>query len=400
MSGLLKVVTGILGVLAVVACLATVGIIGYSMRGAGENTNQENTQVVTGEPSQTPDVLLEEPAEEQDITEGSASLDTTDKETDGSEGGESGVVPEAVDPNHIHDYKESIDIKATCYQAGRLKYTCNCGDYYFVDVLSTGHVEDEWELVRNASAEQNGLRVKKCIYCDETVAQEVLYYVAPEEEKKAEIHYHQYVAIVEREPSCILSGLRKYNCSCGSFYTERISAMGHVASDWTVAEEPTTTYMGREQRTCNVCGVVLDSRPLSALKGSSSGSSASPSASTSKTAAPSATVSQTPTAKPSASATASASAKASASTSPSNDAGHKHSYTSYVLKEASCSEKGIRSFVCTCGSSYAEVIEKDANKHSFRMVKIPETDTTPGYTLYTCLYCNYSMQDDYTVSNN
>lgn len=397
MNGLLKVVTGILGVLAVVACLATVGIIGYSMRGAGENTNPENAQATVAEPTQAPDELLEEPSKEE-MTEGSLSSEVTDTEAEGTEDGENGVVPETVDPNHIHDYKESIDIKATCYQAGRLKYTCNCGDYYFVDVLSTGHVEDEWELVRTASAQQNGLRVKKCIYCDETVAQEVLYYVAPEEEKEVEVHYHQYVAIVEREPSCILSGLRKYNCSCGSFYTEKISAMGHVASDWTVAEEPTTTYLGREQRTCNVCGVVLDSRPISALKESSSGSSASPSASAAKTAAPSATASQTPTAKPSASATASA--KASASTSPSNDSGHKHSYTSYILKEASCSEKGIRSFVCTCGSSYAEVIEKDANKHSFRMVKIPETDTTPGYTLYTCLYCNYSMQDDYTVSNN
>ncbi len=396
MSGLLKVVTGILGVLAVVACLATVGIIGYSMRGAGENTNSENAQVVVTEPSQAPDVLLEEPPAQQEMTENSGESEAADDEN-GTESTESGVVPEAADPNHIHDYKESVDIKATCYQAGRLKYTCNCGDYYFVDVLSTGHVEDEWELVRTASAEQNGLRVKKCIYCDETVAQEILYYQAPEEDKKVEIHYHQYVAIVEREPSCILSGLRKYNCSCGSFYTEKISAMGHVASDWTVAEEPTTTYLGREQRTCNVCGVVLDSRPLSALKEPTS-SGASPSASASKTATPSATASQTPTAKPSASATASA--KASASTSPSNDSGHKHSYTSYILKEASCSEKGIRSFVCTCGSSYAEVIEKDSNKHSFRMVKIPETDTTPGYTLYTCLYCNYSMQDDYTVSNN
>lgn len=41
MSGVIKVLTGILGVLAVIACLATVGIIGYSLTGAG---NKETTK--------------------------------------------------------------------------------------------------------------------------------------------------------------------------------------------------------------------------------------------------------------------------------------------------------------------------------------------------------------------
>lgn len=43
MSGVLKVLTGILGVMAVVACLATVGIIGYSMAGGGERNNKETS---------------------------------------------------------------------------------------------------------------------------------------------------------------------------------------------------------------------------------------------------------------------------------------------------------------------------------------------------------------------
>ena len=33
-----------------------------------------------------------------------------------------------------------------------------------------------------------------------------------------------------------------------------IPAPGHIASDWTTVEEPTSTMLGRQQRTCVVCG--------------------------------------------------------------------------------------------------------------------------------------------------
>ncbi len=365
MNALMKILTSILGILAVVACLATTGIIIYSMTGAGGNYN--GSQTVWEEPSAAPDAEAS-PA-------GQVPEDMVSGENEGTD-----VTPEALDSTHVHDYKEAIDKKATCYQAGRLKYTCACGDYYFVDVLSTGHVADDWELTRKATKEENGLRVRKCIYCDEIVAQEVILF---EESKTEETHYHQYIPTVEREASCILAGLRKFTCSCGSFYTEKISAPGHVATDWTTVEEPTTTLLGRKQRTCTVCGVILDSRPINVL-------TPSPSPSASATASSIATA--TPTASPSASVTASPSAAATATP-------HSHNYSSYVLKEANCAEKGIRSFVCSCGSSYAETIEVDPSRHSFRMINIPATDSTPGYTLYTCTRCDYSTQDNYTLSN-
>ena len=50
MSGLVKVLTGLLGVMAVVACLATIGIIGYSMTGAGAEKNSNVTAEVTAAP--------------------------------------------------------------------------------------------------------------------------------------------------------------------------------------------------------------------------------------------------------------------------------------------------------------------------------------------------------------
>ncbi len=366
MGNLMKILTGILGVLAVIACLTTIGVIGYTLSGAGGR----NTQTAI-----TKEETKEEP-EEAPVPSATPESDDPDGEKPTSEPADLA--------GHTHDYKESVEKKATCYQAGRLKYTCEeCGDTYYVDVLSTGHVADEeWEVVREATADRDGLRVKRCIYCDEIIAQEVIPYQS--EATKEPPHTHEYVASTEREPTCILAGLRKYTCSCGSFYTEQIPAPGHVATDWTVVEESTATKLGREQRTCTVCGVVLDSRPIPVKA-----ASPSPSASGSSTASPSAT--------PSASAAGTASPGQSTSPSASPTATpHSHEYVSYVIKEANCTEKGIRSFVCSCGSSYAESIELDLNRHDYVAIVVPATTSSPGYTLYRCKRCNATYMDNYT----
>ena len=405
MNGIVKALTCILGVLAVVACLATVGIIGYSFMSAPDQKKTEASQN-----QDKPQEMAMNTATAENLSDAEPAVPTKEPENTAkaeNEAGGEGQTPEPlktqIDPaTHVHDYEESVEKKATCYSAGKIKYTCECGDEYYVDVMSTGHVAGDWEVTRKPTSEKDGLRVKKCIYCDEIVAQETVSL----EEGKAEdnstekqSHEHQYAAETVREPTCVLAGLRRYNCNCGSFYTEMIPAPGHVASDWTVAAEPTTTYMGTEQRTCKVCGVVLDSRPVNKLTASSSpGASTSPSstvaASPSSGASATASAGASATASAEATATATAAGNATASSSPSASP-HSHSYVSYVLKEANCTEKGIRSFVCTCGSSYAESIELDMNNHTFRAVVIPATKTTQGYTVYTCLRCNYSYFDNF-----
>lgn len=393
MNGILKVLTAILGVLAVIACLATIGIVGYSMTN-NSNTSQNNH--TKGQPDTIPsDVAFDD---DGNLVVQASAVPTMTPVSDGST--DAGTVPTPTPAstdvsNHVHDYQETVVKKATCYSAGQMKYTCSvCGDEYYVDIMSTGHVPDDWEVVRKPTATEEGLRVKKCIYCDEIVASEPIPVETTSGSNGAAAssptpaHIHQYTATTEREPSCVLAGLRRYSCSCGSFYTEMIPAPGHIASDWTTVEEPTSTILGRQQRTCVVCGVVLDSRPLNTVSASPS-SSAGASASAGTTAAASASASATATART----TGSPSASANASASPS---AHKHNYVSYVLKEANCTERGIRSFVCSCGSSYAEPIERDLNNHTYRAVVIPATNTTQGYTIYTCIRCNSSYYDNYT----
>ena len=261
MSGIAKVLTGILAVMAVVACLATISIIGYAMLGIGDDGKAEVSQN-TDEPPKEEDAAAQAPTPEAtptNVPEEAASPDVED-------------IPLSTDKvvdltNHVHDYKESVEKKATCYSAGRLKYLCeDCGDNYYVDIMSTGHVADGWEVTRKPTKEQDGIRVQKCIYCDEILAQESVPFEDENGQKKEDSnHIHQYTATTEREPSCILAGLRKYTCSCGNFYTEMIPAPGHVATDWEVAEEATEKYMGTEQRTCPVWGVGRDSGKIDRL---------------------------------------------------------------------------------------------------------------------------------------
>lgn len=378
MNGIVKALTCILGILAVIACLATVGILGYSLTGAGndgsktaQSTSEPKATQIPLTPTEAPDAASSPTAFAEKVEIPTPTGKTVDL------------------TNHVHDYVETVEVKATCYKAGRVQYECECGDSYYIDIMSTGHVADDWEIVRKPTKEKEGLRVKKCIYCDEIIAQENIPFESTSGSSSGEDntkHVHQYTASIEREPSCVLAGLRKYTCSCGSFYTEMIPAPGHVASDWTVAEAATTTQMGTEQRTCKVCGVVLDSRPINVLSPSPSASaSSSPTATATASAAPSASAGQT----------ASPSATPTVSPTP-TPTPHSHQYQSYVLKEANCTEKGIRSFVCSCGSSYAESIELDLNNHTFRSVVIPATSTTQGYTVYTCIRCNYSYYDNYT----
>ncbi len=398
MNAIVKVLTGVLAVLAVVACLATVGILGYSMiRPQDDEETVQNME----EPRQ-------DEAGENAADAGQQPVPTTVPE--GQSGNASAPTPlvnatpvnhGTTPANHVHDYEESIETKATCYRAGRLKYTCeDCGDVYYVDVMSTGHVAGDWEVSRRATAGADGLRVKKCIYCDEIVAQESVPYADANAGASASPgaggegsnaasgpHVHQYAANTEREPSCTLAGLRKYTCECGNFYTEMIPALGHVATDWEVAAAPTTTKMGTEQRTCSVCGVLLDSRPVNKLTSAPAASAgASGDGQTSSSAAPNAS---------------GGNGQSQASNAPDGNAspsasGHSHEYQSYILKHPTCTQEGIRSFICGCGGSYAESIERDLNSHTYRATIIPATSATQGYTVYTCVRCNYSYVDNYT----
>lgn len=366
MSGFGKAITALLGIVAVLACLTTVGIIGYTAIKGGFD---EQPATVADNQQQLP------PDEVVTVSPVPTGEPTADPHAF--------YVPTVIDPNHVHNYSEKVLKTATCTEAGQIKYTCNCGDSYCVDILAKGHVPDEWEIAKEPTDTEDGYKVKKCIYCDEILAKETL----PAKNKGGSgklnedgtVHEHLYVSTVEREATCTLAGLRLHKCSCGDFYTESIPALGHVAADWEENEAATTSSSGTATKVCVVCGQVLDVKSVPALSPSPS-ASASPSA-----AATGSSASSSP---------AATDAKTSPSPSPTP---HVHNYQTYVVTPATCTEKGVRSYVCSCGSSYSETIDLDLNNHKFMATFVAPTETQQGYTIYTCLRCNYSYKDNYIM---
>ena len=63
---------------------------------------------------------------------------------------------------------------------------------------------------------------------------------------------------------------------------------------------------------------------------------------------------------------------------------HTHSYTAKVTTAASCSATGVKTYTCSCGNSYTEVIEKTAHEYT------ASTNASTGLTTYTCSVCKYS----------
>ncbi len=72
--------------------------------------------------------------------------------------------------------------------------------------------------------------------------------------------------------------------------------------------------------------------------------------------------------------------------------GHTHSYTSAVTKQPTCVETGARTYTCSCGDSYTEVIEK--LPHTPKTVTVPATCTEPGKYYDVCEVCCEKLTDD------
>lgn len=72
---------------------------------------------------------------------------------------------------------------------------------------------------------------------------------------------------------------------------------------------------------------------------------------------------------------------------------HTHSYSSSITKQPTCTSTGVRTFTCSCGSSYTESIP--ATGHKYTTTVIAPTTTEKGYTLHKCSVCGDSYKDNY-----
>ncbi len=74
-----------------------------------------------------------------------------------------------------------------------------------------------------------------------------------------------------------------------------------------------------------------------------------------------------------------------------------HSYTDEITTKPTHQEEGVRTYTCSCGDSYTEVIEK-TTEHSYSEAVTAPTCTEKGYTTYTCV-CGDTYIDNYVNAN-
>lgn len=160
-------------------------------------------------------------------------------------------------------------------------------------------------------------------------------------------HEHAYQEKVTKEATCTETGVKTYTCSCGEKYTEEIAALGHKeVIDAAVA--PTETTEGKTEGShCSVCNKVLKEPQTIPATG-----------------------------KPT---------EPTDPEEPKDPEEHTHSYYWAITKQATCTQTGVKTYVCSCGDNYTEVIP--ALGHRYRKKSIPATLKKDGSVKNVCSVC-------------
>ncbi|MBE6751694.1 MAG: hypothetical protein E7556_04130, partial [Ruminococcaceae bacterium] len=70
---------------------------------------------------------------------------------------------------------------------------------------------------------------------------------------ESESHIHNYTSEITEYPTCTITGVKTFTCSCGSSYKETIEALGHKWNDGSITMHPTCTTSGEKTFVCKVC---------------------------------------------------------------------------------------------------------------------------------------------------
>ena len=146
-------------------------------------------------------------------------------------------------------------------------------------------------------------------------------------------HTHSYTSTITKQPTCTAAGVKTFRCSCGDSYTEAISAAGHIFGAYVYNNDATEAADGTETAACTVCGA-KDTRTAAGTK-----------------------------------------------------IAHVHNYTAVVTKAATCAEEGVKTYTCSCGSSYTEAVPVIAHSFGDYIYNDDATTEKDGTRTATCSVC-------------
>ena len=152
-------------------------------------------------------------------------------------------------------------------------------------------------------------------------------------EPATQTHAHSYTATVTKQPTCTAEGVKTFRCSCGDSYTETISAAGHVFGAYVYNNDATEAADGTETAACTICGA-KDTRTAAGTK-----------------------------------------------------IAHVHNYTAAVTKATTCAEEGVKTYTCSCGSSYTEAVPVVAHSFGDYIYNDDATTEKDGTKTATCSVC-------------
>ncbi len=152
-------------------------------------------------------------------------------------------------------------------------------------------------------------------------------------EPATQAHTHSYTSTVTKQPTCTAEGVKTFRCSCGDSYTEAISAAGHVFGAYVYNNDATEAADGTETAACTICGA-KDTRTAAGTK-----------------------------------------------------IAHVHNYTAVVTKAATCAEEGVKTYTCSCGSSYTEAVPVIAHSFGDYIYNDDATTEKDGTKTATCSVC-------------
>lgn len=152
-------------------------------------------------------------------------------------------------------------------------------------------------------------------------------------ENATEAHKHSYTSSVTKASTCTSEGVMTFKCSCGDSYTETIGKTAHSFGGYTYNNDATYESDGTETAVCSVCGER-----------------------TTRTAGGTKLV-------------------------------HVHSYAESVTTAPTCTTDGVKTFACSCGSSYTEAIPATGHQFGDYSYNNDATTSADGTKTRYCSVC-------------
>ena len=78
------------------------------------------------------------------------------------------LVPVKPSTPHTHSYSSALTKEPGCETAGIITYSCSCGDSYTKAVEAKGHSFGDWQVEKEATANESGTKVRTCSECGTT----------------------------------------------------------------------------------------------------------------------------------------------------------------------------------------------------------------------------------------